>query len=105
LNTKFTGKTYFKYTIFEQPNKVTFDVDDNNNLSNVSFADSDITRIRFGDKIRWGGEDGFTIIEEEWLKDEAEAKEEWVIKCEDVSLELVLSVYRNLRENYEFRLR
>jgi uncharacterized protein YjbI with pentapeptide repeats len=44
----FVDKALFRYTLFELQNKVTFD---NSNLSNVSFADSDITRIRFGDKI------------------------------------------------------
>ena len=64
-------------------------------MSNVSFADCDITRIKFSDKITWGGKDKFTIIEEESLKN----------KSQVISLDLVLSVYRNLRENYEFRLR
>jgi hypothetical protein len=109
LETKFNGNTVFKYANFEQPNKVTFD---DRKLSNVSFADSDVTRIRFGDGIKWGGDDEFTIVEEEWLKRKAQKKNDvkdgGVVqeeKGEDVSLELVLSVYRNLRENYEFRLR
>jgi uncharacterized protein YjbI with pentapeptide repeats len=107
LGNKFTDKTIFKYIIFEQPNKVTFDDSD---LSKVSFADSDITRIRFGDRIGWGGKDKFTITEEEWLKRKAREENEAddrgrLVEKEEVSLELVLSVYRNLRENYEFRLR
>jgi hypothetical protein len=57
-------------------------------MSNVSFLNSDITRIRFSDEVTWGN-DGFTIIEEEWLKKESQP----------ISLDLVLSVYRNLREN------
>ena len=100
LGTMFEGKTFFRYTTFEQPNKVTFDRSD---LTYVSFADSDITKIRFGDKITWGGKDNFTIIEEEWLKNKV--KEDKSSTEQDVSLGLVLSVYRNLRENYEFRLR
>jgi uncharacterized protein YjbI with pentapeptide repeats len=51
LDNQFKGKTLFRYTLFEQPNKVTFDGSD---LSKVSFADCDITRIRFGDNITWG---------------------------------------------------
>jgi Pentapeptide repeats (9 copies) len=94
------GETLFKYIILEQPNKVTFS---KNNLSKVSFVGSDITRIRFGDKISWGGRDEFTIIDEEWLKEQV--KREQKGKIEQASLEDVLSVYRNLRENYEFRLR
>jgi Pentapeptide repeats (9 copies) len=112
--TKFSNDkpgTFFNYMIFEEPNKVLFEESD---LSKVSFAGTDITRIRFGDKIRWS-KDGFTIVEEEWLreqtekkqKEKEEEKEEEKVKekIERVSLELVLSVYRNLRENYEFRLR
>jgi hypothetical protein len=100
LENIFTDITVFRYAIFEKPIKVTFDDSD---LPKVSFADSDVTRIRFGDGIRWGGEDGFTIIEEEWLKNKAEGKKGNY--PQDITLELVLSVYRNLRENYEFRLR
>jgi hypothetical protein len=40
-------------------------------MSNVSFSDCDITRIRFSDKVTWG-EDKFTIIEEKWLIEEVE---------------------------------
>jgi uncharacterized protein YjbI with pentapeptide repeats len=104
LKTNFTGESSFKYVLFEQPNKITFD---DSCLSKVSFADSDITRLRFGDKITWGGKDKdkFTIIEEEWLRNKVKERTENEDWHEDVSLELVLSVYRNLRENYEFRLR
>ncbi len=47
LNAKFLGKTFFRGLIFEQPKSVRFDDSD---LSNVSFADTDITRIRFDDQ-------------------------------------------------------
>ena len=46
------GRIIFCHIIFEQPNKVTFS---KSNLSKVSFHGSDITRIKFGDKISWGG--------------------------------------------------
>ena len=50
-----------------------------------------------------GGKDKFTIIEEEWLGNKVKGQSgTWY---ENVSLGLALSVYRNLRENYEFRLR
>ena len=45
---EFRGPIYFNYTIFEKLTKVTFDII---NMSNVSFSDSDITRIRFSDKV------------------------------------------------------
>jgi len=105
----FKSETLFNEVIFEEPTRVTFDV---SNMSNVSFSDSDITKIRFSDKVKWGGDDKFTIIEEEWLiqkiKGAIENKNETARmppKLEPLTLELVLSVYRNLRENYEFRLR
>ena len=47
----FNGKIVFSYTRFEQPNKVTFDQSD---LSNISFGDTNISRIRFGHKTRGG---------------------------------------------------
>jgi hypothetical protein len=63
---------------------------------------SDITRIRFSDKARWAEEGGekkhkerFKVIEEKWLEESRP----------DISLGSVMAVYRNLRENYEFRLR
>ena len=85
-------------------------------MSNVSFSDSDITRIRFSDKVTWGGDDKFTIIEEKRLIEEAERRKKNKLNNKSIekrnndegqslSPELVLSVYRNLRENYEFRLR
>jgi len=45
----FNGKTGFGYTIFEQPNKTIFDTKD---LSNVSFAGSDISKIIFTDRVK-----------------------------------------------------
>ena len=73
-------------------------------MSKVSFINTDITRIRFSDKITWAGKkDKFTIIEEEWLEDSKKEKNH-IEKRRKVSLGGVLSVYRNLRENYEFRL-
>jgi Pentapeptide repeats (9 copies) len=61
----FNGETLFNYTVFEEPNEAEFDTND---LSKVSFANSDITKIRFSDKVKWGGNDGYKIIEEEMLE-------------------------------------
>jgi hypothetical protein len=158
------GETLFKYTIFEQPNKVIFDTRD---LSNVSFAGSDISKVTFTDKVKWGGEDGLKVTEQETLEKSSEYREslkyllsldiikgdkhrhinfndsknllqiefyreseknmarvknsnddielEFIIKKikdrievypnKELSLELVLYVYRRLRENYEFKLK
>ena len=110
---EFNSPTYFNDVIFEEPSKVRFDI---NNMSNVSFSHSDITRIRFSDKVIWGGDDKFTIIEETRLIEEVKLRKKNKLKNETIEKtnndegqsvrpELVLSVYRNLRENYEFRLR
>ncbi len=108
---EFKKQVYFNYAIFEQPSKVTFE---NSDVSTVSFSGTDITRIRFGDKVMWGG-DGYTILEEQRLMKYIEEHKEKTLSDKSIqgendgsdplSLELVLSVYRNLRENYEFRLR
>lgn len=71
-------------------------------MSYVSFSNSDITRIRLPDETTWGGKDGFTIIEERWLKPKGREQES---KRISVTLDKVISVYRNLRENYEYRVR
>jgi hypothetical protein len=91
----FKDEAIFRYTIFEQPSKTLFDVD---NLSNVSFAGTDISKVTFTDKVKWGVEDDLTIIEEKWIKT-GKAKQK------EISLNLALYVYRRLRENYEFNLR
>ena len=43
--------TEFHNVLFEQPEKTVFDVND---LSKVSFMNTDITRVRFSDETRWG---------------------------------------------------
>ena len=46
-------------------------------MSKVSFSDSDITRIRFSDKVTWGGKDKYTIIEEEILENFLKYSFDW----------------------------
>jgi hypothetical protein len=87
------GKTDFNNALFENQNKCIFDVED---LSKVSFLGTDITRIRFGPKINWGGEDGFRVIDEELLLEGDPQK---------IKLKSILAVYRNLRKNYEYYCR
>jgi hypothetical protein len=93
----FNGVTRFNYVLFEANEKIIFDVHD---LSKVSFANTDITRIRFSEIARWGegkkDKDRFKIIEERWLEESRENL---------INLEGAMAVYRDLRENYEFRLR
>ena len=89
---KFKGKTFFHDVTFKNQNQVIFNVE---NLSKVSFRNTDLTRIRFGDKVKWGGNDGYTILDEEMLKKPVEI----------VALEGVIATYRNLQKNYELRFR
>ena len=72
-------------------------------MSRVSFLDADITGVRFSDMVCWGGEDNYKVIEEEWLEQYIKEPNEFEEK--KISLGGVLSVYRNLRDNYEFRRR
>jgi uncharacterized protein YjbI with pentapeptide repeats len=94
---EFKNIAYFQYVTFENPDAIIFEIID---MSNVSFISTNITKVRFNDQINWGGDDGFQIIEEEWFKVSLETTGQ-----PKVTLKGVLSVYRNLRENYEFRRR
>jgi uncharacterized protein YjbI with pentapeptide repeats len=111
----FNDKTKFNYVLFEGKEKVIFDIE---NLSNVSFMNTDITGVIFSDKARWGEkkveydkfwggqkvkEDRFKIVEERLLQKEIKEKDSHTTK--DFSLGSIKAVYRNLRENYEYRMR
>jgi len=94
---KFQGWSYFNYVSFGKPNEVRFEIED---MSLVSFMNTDITRIRFSGKTRWSKDGQFKVIEEENLEKALDTYKEI-----ESNLEEILSVYRNLRENYEFRRR
>jgi uncharacterized protein YjbI with pentapeptide repeats len=64
-DTIFAGITKFRYVVFEDGEKVDFGTKD---LSNVSFLNTDITRVKFAENVYWGGEKGFTVIDERELK-------------------------------------
>ena len=98
-NPSFMYPSLLNYVKFEKAEQAIFQEAD---LSNVSFANTDITRINFGDNTRFGGKDGNTIIEEIRL---TENKHNQTNDGTQTNLKSVLSIYRNLRENYEFRLR
>ncbi|MFI5407021.1 MAG: hypothetical protein ACHQ1D_10985, partial [Nitrososphaerales archaeon] len=70
-------------------------------MSTVSFLHTDITGVRLVDNTTFGGEDKVQIIEEKWFEQDFEKH----VEDRRVSLDGVLSVYRNLRDNYEFRRR
>jgi|SRR5215217_410290 len=112
----------FNGVLFKEQERIIF----NGDLSKVSFANTDITRIRFGDAVVWGiknrnlgqnirkvalsdkkgsihqGDNiDFTIYDEMILKQDVQIKNKTPIN----SLETVITEYRNLRENYEYNLR
>lgn len=89
--TTFNEKAFFNNLLFKNQERVFLDGD----LQNVSFENTDITRVRFSDNVKFGGIDGYSIIED------IEGR-----KNPDIcSMGTILSIYRNLRENYEYRLR
>jgi len=89
---KFETTTSFTDVLFRDQSRVNFDVDD---LSKVSFMNTKISNIRISDKARWGGKNGYEIIDEELLTD----------STPKTILESVIAIYRNLRKNYERRNR
>jgi uncharacterized protein YjbI with pentapeptide repeats len=58
-------KMFFIYVFFEDGNKILFVTED---LSKVYFRYTDITKVRFGDRPRWGKENEFKVIEEVLLE-------------------------------------
>lgn len=116
----------FTQVFLKDQGQVTF----NGNLSNVSFANTDITRVRFGDKVRWrkvernskdekSSEDTnrtkkkINKIKSLWYGEETDFKiyDERILEGQEEgyepasSLESIITEYRNLRENYEYNLR
>jgi len=89
---QFQGISYFNDVQFKNQENVNFKVDD---LSKVSFKNTDITHVRFGENVKWAGKDGFTVIDEERLGESPTP----------VDLESLITIYRNLRINYDNRSR
>lgn len=88
----------FNHAVFVQPARINFQVSD---LSLVSFLNADVSQINFGPNIKWGDcDNNYKILEERLIEN---ASHDYHLK--DVSLSGILGIYRNLRENYEFRLR
>jgi uncharacterized protein YjbI with pentapeptide repeats len=107
------GNFIFTYVLLKDQAKVFF----NGDLSKVSFANTDITRVRFGDKVQWGrkksnsgnGESeeevDFKIYDERLIEEFVKKKNNELTNLLTNSLEAVIAEYRNLRENYEYNLR
>jgi hypothetical protein len=111
----FDGETKFNYVLFEGKEKVIFEIE---NISNISFMNTDLTGIRFSDKARWGEmkveydkfwggkkvkEDRFKIVDERLLEKKINEQDSHTTK--DFNLGSIKAVYRSLRENYEYRMR
>lgn len=97
---EFKRNIHFEYVLFEGKEKILFDLID---LSEVSFINTDITHIRFNEKVKWNEDenDKYKIVNER--QPETKIKKNGIAK--GISLGSIETIYRNLRENYEHRLR
>ena len=95
---KFTASPRLNFTSVRIDNQEHF-VLPINDLSQVTFANTDISRVRFGVDAVWG--------DKSKIRDEREIESQ--LKTNDVAKGIklgdILSVYRNLRDNYEFNMR
>ena len=89
--TVFSQFSNFQNVIFHNQEFIFF----NTNLSNVSFLNTDISRIKFGNHTIWNNKKTFEIFDDTQLRQSPSQH----------SLQNALAVYRNLRENYEFYLK
>jgi uncharacterized protein YjbI with pentapeptide repeats len=97
IETKFLD-SQFNYVTFNKPREIIFQ---NLNLSNLSFANTDISAIHFGDNVKFG-KDGYTLYEENLFTQDLEFSNK---VSQPNTLDSILALYRNLRENFEFQLR
>jgi uncharacterized protein YjbI with pentapeptide repeats len=69
VHTHFEGETNFNYVVFENGEKIVFIPDTKEGLSNVSFMNTDVTRVRFDENIIWNKnlKEKFKVIGEEKL--------------------------------------
>lgn len=107
---KFLQFADFSKVHFNKKENITF----NGNISNVSFADTDIKQINFGNRISWeliessddkegktdsvkkGKNNDFKTYEERLLEENDETK---------INLESIKNIYRDLRDNFDLNLR
>jgi uncharacterized protein YjbI with pentapeptide repeats len=77
-----------------------------NNLTQVSFVNTDISRVRFDEHVRFGEKEygRFKIIDD-WQMEMSMDDTNFRAAAAIHPMGAILSVYRNLRENYEFRMR
>jgi uncharacterized protein YjbI with pentapeptide repeats len=94
-NVQFAKEADFHNVQFADQENIRFLTDD---LSQVSFVNTDISRVRFGEDTIWGNK--FKVRDERDIESQLTADTVPFIR-----LGTVLAIYRNLRENYEYRLR
>ena len=87
---KFHKKVDFGLAIFESPKDVRF----NSDLTHVSFLEADLSRVRFGSATVWNSGSDPVPYDVREFKEEPKGK----------YLADALSVMRDLRDNYEYRL-
>jgi hypothetical protein len=102
LGAFFKDAVRFTNVFLKNPENVIFRPD-SGQMHFVSFANTDVSRIRFSEDVRFGLDKEFTIYDEVQLEHAIRlfGKEEKPA----IPLGSVLGVYRNLRENYEYRMR
>jgi uncharacterized protein YjbI with pentapeptide repeats len=114
VDTIFNFRSSFNYVLFRDPENILFQTDE---LSQISFMNTDISRVRFGENVKWGLADRptrrylkkwghgdkneFKILEEREIESSLARNG----KVQNILMGSVLAVYRNLRENYEYRMR
>jgi uncharacterized protein YjbI with pentapeptide repeats len=70
IKTEFSSRTRFNYALFRGDEKTYFDTAD---LSKVSFLNTDITKVRFGEYVAWGKKDRFRIVDEDSILQQPES--------------------------------
>jgi len=106
--TEFPQGANFRRALFEKPEGVILEGD----LSNFSFYQADISRIRFGAGVKWEVRDDSDKLEKQFkVKEELDIKNALQhaksIDTETLQLRLedVIGIYRNLKDNYELYAR
>lgn len=101
IDCKFQYNTHFNFVIFESQEKVFFRTRD---LTFVSFMNTDITRIQFSHKVIFDRNGKFKVFDERMLEKGLKNKR-YQKSFPSTNIGNILSLYRNLRENFEFNLR
>ncbi len=101
IDCKFQYNTHLNFVIFESQEKVFFRTRD---LTFVSFMNTDITRIRFAPKVFFDRNGKFKVFDERMLEKGIKDKRYQKL-FSSTNIGNILSLYRNLRENFEFNLR